>query len=222
MKTVAIMGSGPLNHIPNLQLYQNDIDLWIGADRGSLTLIEHSIHVDCAVGDFDSINRDQRKIIEHNASQFESYPAEKDQTDIEIALWKAFELKPDKIYLFGVTGGRLDHALINIQLLYTIVKQGIEGVIIDKWNQLALTMPGSYTVEKNKYFPHISFVPCTHYVKGLSLDGFYYALEKTDISWGATRCISNKLLSNFGTFSYEEGILLLVKSCDAHSNANLM
>lgn len=124
--------------------------------------------------------------------------------------------------MFGVTGGRLDHAFINIQLLYTIVMKDIKGVVIDQWNQLTLTTPGTYSVEKNNRFPHISFVPYTRYVKGLSLGGFYYSLEKKDISWGSTRCISNKLLSDFGTFSYEEGILLLIKSCDANSNANLM
>lgn len=222
MRTIAIMGNGPSDHIPNLQLYQNEIDLWIGADRGALTLIERSITVDYAVGDFDSINQVQRESIEHCAAHFEAYPAEKNQTDIEIALWKAFALKPDKIYLFGVTGGRLDHAFINIQLLYTIVMKDIKGVVIDQWNQLTLTTPGTYSVEKNNRFPHISFVPYTRYVKGLSLGGFYYSLEKKDISWGSTRCISNKLLSDFGTFSYEEGILLLIKSCDANSNANLM
>src|SRR5699024_6049464 len=130
------------------------------------------------------IDQVQREIIAQNAVRFEAYPREKDQTDIEIALWKAFELQPDKIYLFGVTGGRLDHAFVNIQLLYTIVSKGVEGTIIDRWNQLALTTPGTYTVDRNRYFPHISFVPYTHYVKGLSLDGFYYSLENQNISWG--------------------------------------
>lgn len=219
MRTIAIMGNGPVDMLPDLHLYQNDVDSWIGADRGALTLIERGIVVDYAVGDFDSINQQEKKKIKQTATYIETYPAEKDKTDIEIALLKAFELKPDKIYLFGVTGGRLDHALINIQLLFSIVKEKIRGVIIDQYNHLELTMPGSYKVEENPHYPNISFVPYSQHVKGLTLTGFYYPLENEMISWGSTRCISNKLLSNNGTFLYEEGILLLIKSRDVISDA---
>lgn len=219
MRTVGIMGNGPIDMLPDLQLYKNEIDLWIGADRGALTLIHRQIAVEYAVGDFDSIDQEEKETIQHAVTHFEAYPAEKDQTDIEIAILKAFELKPDKICLFGVTGGRLDHALINIQSLFSIVNKKIQGVIVDQLNQLELTMPGTYNVDKNECYPNISFVPYTQHVKGLTLTGFYYPLVNEIISWGSTRCISNKLLSNNGTFSYEEGILLLIKSRDASSNA---
>src|SRR5690625_5674493 len=148
MLTIAIMGNGPADMLPDLHIYQNDIDLFRSADRGALTLIQRKIAVDYAVGDFDSINQQEKEKIKHTAAYFETYPAEKDKTDIEIALLKAFELKPDKIYLFGVTGGHLDHALINIQLLYSIVNRKIMGIIVDQYNQLELTMPASYTVMK--------------------------------------------------------------------------
>lgn len=46
------------------------------------------------------------------ANVFRMYPSEKDQTDLEIALEQAYELAPKTIYIFGVTGGRLDHELI--------------------------------------------------------------------------------------------------------------
>jgi thiamine pyrophosphokinase len=217
-RIVAIMGNGPLDHLPDLSRYTDEVDVWIGADRGALTLVEHGITVSYAVGDFDSIDADQRRTIEKTAVHFEIYPVEKDQTDMEIALQKAFELQPEKIYLFGVTGGRLDHALINIQLLYTVTAKKIRGIIADKWNRMEMTTPGTHIVEQDEHYPYISFVPLTQHVEHLSLKGFYYPLKEHDISWGSTRCISNKLLSNSGTFSYKEGILLLIKSCDATSN----
>src|SRR5690625_1564074 len=117
MRTIAIMGNGPVDMLPDLHIYQNDIDLWIGADRGALTLIQRKIAVDYAVGDFDSINQQEKEKIKHTAAYFETYPTEKDKTDIEIALLKAFELKPDKVYLFGVTGGRLDDRKRALQLI---------------------------------------------------------------------------------------------------------
>lgn len=218
MVNIGIMGNGPSKVLPDLSLYKQEIDVWIGADRGALLLINNGIKVNYALGDFDSTFSDETERIKKNSTHFIQYPVEKDKTDIEIALLKAFEKQPKKIYLFGVTGGRLDHELINIQLLYSIITKGIQGIIVDKDNELELTFPNRYTIERNEHYPNISFIPYSEHVKGLTLDGFYYPLEKVNISWGSTLCISNKLLRKSGTFSYEEGILLVIKSRDASSH----
>lgn len=217
MCTVAIMGNAPEDLIPDLKKYEDEVDIWIGADRGALILIEKGISVSYAMGDFDSIHEKQREIIAGKTDCFEIHPSEKNETDLELALQKAFELNPEKIYLFGVTGGRLDHGLINLQLLHTIADKSIRGIIIDKSNFLELTHPGTHTITHYEHYPYVSFVPITKHVKNLTLTGFYYPLEGYNLSWGSTRCISNQLQSREGTFSYEEGILLLIKSCDIPS-----
>ena len=219
MVSIGIMGNGPTHLLPDLSLYKDEIDMWIGADRGALRLINKEIEVEYAVGDFDSINESENEVIKNATKHYVQYPIEKDQTDLEISLEKAYELNANKIYLFGVTGGRLDHELVNIQLLYSIVKKDIQGIIVDKYNQLELTTPKRHQVNHNQNYPNISFVPFTEHVKGLTLTGFYYPLVNEQVSWGSTLCISNKLLSNKGTFYYEEGILLLIKSRDIDSNA---
>ena len=56
MVNIAIMGNGPTELLPDLTKYKNEIDVWIGADRGALILIHHGIEVGYAVGDFDSID----------------------------------------------------------------------------------------------------------------------------------------------------------------------
>ncbi|WP_280687201.1 thiamine diphosphokinase [Lentibacillus salicampi] len=211
---VAIIGNGPQELMPDLSGYEAIIDVWIGADRGSLTLVENNITLDYAVGDFDSMRATEKNIVQSQADVFEQHPSEKNQTDLEIALEKAYALNPEKIYLFGVTGGRLDHSLINIQLLYSIMGRGIQGFIVDGQNQLTLSEPGRHKICHDKNYSHISFIPYTRYVTGLTLEGFYYPLAEETISWGSTRCISNKLISDFGTFSYKEGILLVIKSRD--------
>src|SRR5690625_1815319 len=217
MTHIAIVGNGPRDLLPKLDTYKKHIDTWIGADRGALTLIEQGIDVTYAVGDFDSITKLENDQIKKTGKTLLQYPSEKDYTDTEIALLKAFELNPTQIYLFGVTGGRLDHGLINIQLLNTIIKKGIRGMIVDQYNKLELTNPGYYPVEHDPHYPYVSFIPFSEHVKNLTLTGFYYSLESKNISWGSTLCISNKLLSNKGTFYYEEGILLLIKSRDNDS-----
>lgn len=212
--TIGIMGNGPVDLLPNLTPYRQEVDVWIGADRGALTLIDHGIFVDYALGDFDSITRDEQRTIHIYSYEQIPYSNEKDQTDLEIALCKAIELNPRKVYLFGVTGGRMDHALANVYLLAKLTEKQIPGVIIDKYNQVEWTEPGEYEIHFDENYPNISFIPYTPYVKGLTLTNFYYPLTNHTVSFGSTRCISNKLLRNRGTFSYTEGILLLIKSCD--------
>lgn len=214
MKSIGIVANGPETLIPELVNYQGEIDCWIGADRGALTLIQSGIRPNYALGDFDSINKQEEMIIEKNSKYFKKYPVEKDQTDIEIAIEKALEIKADTIYLFGVTGGRLDHGLVNIQMLYRLLIKKCTGIIIDCTNQMQIYEPGSYLVKEDKEFSNVSFIPFTKHVVGLTLDGFYYPLQNYNLNWGSTRCISNKLLLNNGTFSFNAGILLLIKSRD--------
>ena len=86
--------------------------------------------------------------------------------------------------------------------------------LIDKQNILSLKGPGSYKIEKRLDKKYISFVPLTLKVKGLTLDGFKYPLNNRHISIGSTLCISNELISDYGTFSFSEGILLVIRSND--------
>ena len=213
--TIGIVGNGPEEALPDLTFYESTVDLWIGADRGALHIVRSGLKIHDAVGDFDSVTREEMKLIQDKVRNFSKLPSEKDETDLELALYKAFQLQPETILLFGVTAGRKDHELINIQLLYRILEKRITGKIIDRQNQLALTKPGTHTLKKDPDYPYVSFVPFSEVVEGITLKGFCYPLENETITWGSTLCISNELSHESGNFSYRRGILLLIKSRDS-------
>jgi thiamine pyrophosphokinase len=212
MVAVGIVGNGPTYLIPDLSLYRDKIDIWIGADKGALSIIEQKVNLDYAIGDFDSVNHEELEIIKEHTKTFEQYEIEKDFTDLELALQQALTLNPVKIYFFGVTGGRLDHTLINIQLLEKVLENKVTGIMLDRYNQLQLYYPGKYNMNNNIHYPTVSFIPVTKEVRGLTLTGFYYPLTNATIHMGSTLSISNKLISNNGTFSFDEGIVLVVRS----------
>ncbi|KGX93211.1 thiamine pyrophosphokinase [Pontibacillus halophilus JSM 076056 = DSM 19796] len=214
MKHVAIVGGGPRKYVPTLTNFYDEEMYWIGADYGAKMLLEQKIIPDYSVGDFDSVSESEFRIIQEKSKQCKAYEVEKDETDLELALEHALEQNPTTIYFFGVTGGRLDHALINLQLLYPLQQKGIRGVVIDEGNWVELKEPGVHEVTQDDRFPNVSFVPFTSEVKQLTLDGFYYPLVNANVPWGSTLCISNKLHREKGTFSFEEGILLVIKSRD--------
>ncbi|WP_036832316.1 thiamine diphosphokinase [Pontibacillus litoralis] len=214
MTKVAIVGGGPMKHIPNLTEYNEENMIWIGADHGCKVLIQQGIRPNYCVGDFDSVTEEELQLIRDASHSIEEYEAEKDETDLEIALRKALSFHPTVLYFFGVTGGRLDHELVNLQLLHTVEQHKVRGIIVDNGNWVELKVPGTYKIEHDDAFSNLSFIPFTPEIKGLTLSSFYYPLENATVQWGSTLSISNKLISESGTFSFREGIVLLVKSRD--------
>ncbi|ARI77525.1 thiamine diphosphokinase [Halobacillus mangrovi] len=213
-RTVAIIGGGPKTFIPDLTAYDKDGVLWIGADQGAEVLLERELIPDFSIGDFDSVSKASLEKIKEKSAAYEVYPNEKDETDLELAIRKALKWEPQHILLFGVTGGRMDHSLANIQLLYPLMQKNVQAKIIDVQNQVELVSSGVHTIEADEHYPYLSFLPITLEVKKLTLTGFYYPLTEAYLPYGSTLCISNRLIQEAGTFSFESGILLVIRSKD--------
>jgi thiamine pyrophosphokinase len=213
---INIIGAGPVDLLPNLAIYNEEGSIWVGVDRGVYHLLKRGLQPEIAFGDFDSVSIAELSEIENQVKQLKKFKPEKDETDMELALNWAIEQKPAAIRLFGASGGRLDHLLANVQLLIRPVLAGFETRIdlIDRQNIIFVKGPGSYQLEKKRSHPYISFIPVTLNVEELTLKGFKYPLTDCHISIGSTLCISNELLSDCGTFSFSEGILIVVRSMD--------
>ncbi|MCF7618914.1 thiamine diphosphokinase [Bacillus sonorensis] len=214
MMNINIVAGGPEHLIPDLSRYREKDAFWIGVDRGAVTLLDRGIIPDEAFGDFDSITPEQKQAIEEAAPRLHIYQAEKDKTDLDLALSWAVKQEPAFIRMFGISGGRADHFLGNLQLLHQAAESRINAVMIDRQNTISLFPPGSYTVTRDQTKPYISFLPFTETVKNLSLEGFKYSLNKCHIALGSTLCISNELIRSQGAFSFTEGILIMIRSTD--------
>ena len=85
-------------------------DCIIGIDRGLEFCYRNRIVPQYILGDFDSISPE---VINWYRSRKEipirEYKPEKDATDTRMGMELAMELGSDRIFLFGATGGRLDH-----------------------------------------------------------------------------------------------------------------
>ncbi|MFP7296087.1 thiamine diphosphokinase [Neobacillus niacini] len=213
---INILAGGPIELLPNLNEYLGENEVWIGVDRGVYSLIKMNIIPKIAFGDFDSVSDDEYAVIEEHVRYMKKYKPEKNETDMELALNWAIKQNPDFIRVFGASGGRLDHFLANVQLLVKPLLEDnhVEIFLIDHQNILSLKGPGSYKMRKRADKKYVSFVPLTLDVKELTLKGFKYPLEDRHITIGSTLCISNELISDNGTFSFSEGILLVIRSND--------
>ncbi|MGC4375596.1 thiamine diphosphokinase [Fictibacillus sp. Mic-4] len=212
---IYIVAGGPVHRLPDLSQVKQENTVWVGVDRGVWTLLENGITPSCAFGDFDSITRTEKETIEARGITTFVYPDEKNETDLELALNWAFGQTPQEIILLGATGGRLDHELVNVQLLLKGLENGIKMSIVDSQNKIELFAPGDYIIEGDEYFRYISFLAFTNIVEGITLSGFKYPLENATLKKGSTLCISNELVKKNGTYSFSSGILMMIKSRDS-------
>lgn len=209
MKVINIVAGGPGSCLPILSREADET--WIAVDRGVEHLLTYNINPDFIIGDFDSVSPSLKAMIKERTHN--QFPAEKDETDLEIAIVYALKENPDIIKIYGATGGRLDHELVNLQLLLKSIDSPTTIFIIDHKNKITLKRPGSYRLAKSNY-KYISFLSLYESIEGLTLQGFKYPLNNATLSNGSSLCISNELILNSGTYSFSCGILIVVESCD--------
>ena len=217
MKTILICAGGPEEEIIPLAPFVTENSQFIGADRGTLYLLQEGISPDAAVGDFDSVSLLELATIEATGCILERRAPEKDETDTELALQLAYSWNPDRIILTGVTGGRLDHMFSALQLLVRHLeeRQSSNLVIRNRQNELRLLTAGLYEVAHDENLAYLSFFSMNEPVKGLTLVGVKYEVNETDIQLGDTRFTSNEIVSPSCTISIQSGICLMVRSSDS-------
>ncbi|WP_046175095.1 thiamine diphosphokinase [Domibacillus indicus] len=210
---IRIVAGGPEELLPDLKADFKDGEQWIGVDRGALYLLERDITPARAFGDFDSITVEEWSRIAAAVPYHIQFPAEKDETDLEIALNDAIKQQPEAIYLYGVTGGRLDHFFGAVTLL---MKKELECpvFIVDCQNEISIYAPGQTIISRTKKWPYISFFAMSEQVEGLTLSGFKFPLYNYTVQNGSSRCVSNEIIEKKGVFSFRSGILMVIRSCD--------
>jgi thiamine pyrophosphokinase len=217
MNVICIVAAGPDELIPSLKDFTNLSPYWVGVDKGLNILKQNGIEANAAFGDFDSVSVEERIALNKSESNISFYPSEKDETDLQLALEWAIQQNPGKIYIFGATGGRMDHFMGAVQLLIrddVLSSTNTEVIIVDQQNHITAKVAGQHTIKEDTTFQYVSFFPISDEVFGLTLKGFKYPLQDVHISRGSTLCISNELISSHGHFSFKSGILLVVRSRD--------
>lgn len=196
-------------------LSQRSYDYVIAADAGLEVLRPLHISPNAVVGDLDTVDK---KVLEEYQNQpdieFEIHKPEKDETDTELALLTAARQGCEAVDILGALGGRMDHAIGNIQLMYQFFCQGMEVNIYDARNRLYLLGGHNVFHREEVYGKYISFLPMTETVEGLTLRGFKYPLQRRTIGLGTSLCISNELKREEGILELERGVLLCVEAHD--------
>ena len=216
MKRCLIITGGPIDlGFARSYLSGEGFDRVIAVDRGLNAAWALGIVPDVIVGDFDSA--DPAALADFRRREhivWEVHQPEKDDTDTELAIKRAAAMGAGYIVLLGATGGRLDHLLGNIHLLYPCLQRGVEACILDPGNKLYLIDGERRFKRREVWGTYISFLPLTEEVKGITLRGFKYPLTDKDIAIGTSMCISNELAADEAVITLQDGVLIVVESRD--------
>lgn len=210
---VVLTAGGPADELPDLSVYNEATH--IGVDAGVVTLLDLGIQPNEAIGDFDSVTEAEFEGILRRFPELERSPAEKDASDTELALEKAMHYKPDAVIVTGVTGGRLDHYMAALHIVFDYQKRypHVQFTVLNKQNRMRFMEPGKYEVMAQPEYRYVSFYPFAEQVSGFTLEGFKYPVEQETIPFGSTRFISNEL-KGMGTVEFTGGHLIMIESSD--------
>ena len=168
---------------------------------GAYEWAKGKVRIDENLGDYDSLDYIPKP------SPAVVYPSEKNVTDGEIALQRALEMGADEIVFYGGGGGREDHFLGNLHLLYAAHRRGARAEMITNG---ARVFCASGRVELNgnagKTLSIIPFGGSAHIIES---GGLKYPLKDLSLLYGSTRGISNVAEKDEAYIVVAEGTVLV-------------
>lgn len=208
IKKLVIVAGGDLStrFLPHIR----KADLVIAADYGAWWLLNQGITPDYAIGDFDSVNKHQFTKIKQKITQTIVHPAEKDDTDISLALDLALQQNPDSVTIFGATGDRLDHFWAVCQKLSQEKFNQGEWKILTDNQEIFFLVKGKKKVIPNSY-QYISLFSFSPQSK-INLVGFKYGGDELKLINNYPLGISNCLTAIQGKIKVVSGLVLVILS----------
>lgn len=210
-KRIVIAGGGTLSK-KYLGLMKPQ-DYVIGVDRAAYWLIRQGRIPDVAIGDFDSVTKEEFSQIKKSVPSLLQFPKDKDQTDMELAVFHAMEKRPTDVLIFGGTGSRLDHSMATWQLLDVLRAAHIPHVLVNRENRIRLLGISRTILVAGGEYRYVSILPYTKTIT-LTLAGFRYNISKTTLVRGTTRGVSNEIAGRQAEVIIYSGVAWVVESND--------
>jgi thiamine pyrophosphokinase len=163
----------------------------IAADAGMAHAATLGLVPELWVGDFDSVPAHLPPALA--AVPRQTFPAEKDKTDGELAIGTALERGATALVLAGAFGGaRADHAFLHLALALRLAEAGTEVVLTSGAQEgipLLPDNPHKFNYADGTLFSILGFSD----LSGLSVEGAKWPLDKVEIAFGSSLTLSNEV-----------------------------
>ncbi|HLD45398.1 MAG TPA: thiamine diphosphokinase, partial [bacterium] len=207
-KRIIIFANGDLPDPDKTHALLRESDFIIAADGGTRHALALGLTPNIIIGDLDSLNVEQpalslSKGLTFNAEIIQS-PADKNETDLDLAIQHALTLNPEQIIIAAALGGRLDQTLGNIALVSN-VQRSTSNVRLDDGIE-EVFFCHEQTQIKGASGDIVSLIPWQGEVTGIVTTGLKWPLQNEILYPQKTRGISNEMMNDTATIQIKSGL----------------
>ncbi len=186
-----------------------DADLVVAADSGLAHVFALGLTPDIVVGDLDSVMPADLERARDLGARIERYPADKDATDLELALDLVRGLGATTVTVVGAGGGRLDHLVGGLHLLAA-----------PAWSVMRITAlagPARVTVVHDRaeltgtIGSIVTLLAVGGSAAGVTTDGLRWTHADDELDATSTRGVSNEVTRTPFTVQVHTGTLLVIQ-----------
>lgn len=208
MQHIIILANGDLPDIGKARSLIHEDDYVICADGGTRHALALNIKPDLIIGDMDSADKEVLQQYKDDGVAIELFPRDKDETDLELAIRRAIEMRPKQVIIVAALGGRLDQTLANISLLSDPVYSSLDIRLDDGVEDVFLCRDQAKIHGKSGDI--VSLIPWQGAVTEVQTKDLKWTLRKETLFPDKTRGISNEMTGNTASISIGSGVLLIV------------
>jgi thiamine pyrophosphokinase len=176
---------------------------FIAADSGMTHARTLKIFPEIWVGDFDSAGSEL--LLDYAEVPRQTYSADKDATDGEIAVNEAVKRGASEIILLGGFGGQADHATAHLGLALRMMQSGCRCFISSGEEEAYPLTAGTHEFDFAAD-TRFSIVPWSD-VKDFTLSGVKWPLASVQLTLGSSFTLSN-VVQGHATLSFTSGIAM--------------
>lgn len=178
----------------------------VAADSGLDHALVVGMDVDLIIGDLDSVSA--AGLAKSRGIPIEQYPADKDHTDLELALEAACRLDADRIVVVGGHGGRVDHFLGNVAAVASpeLATADVEWICGDSHIFVIRDSAQMHGTKGDV----VSLIPVGGRAAGVTTRGLRWPLVDATLDPFSATGVSNEFSRPFAEISLESGTLLAV------------
>ena len=183
--------------------------LVIAADSGIEHLHALGLVAALLIGDLDSATTESIERARSEGTVIDEHSADKDETDLALALRAARTARVTHATVLGVGGGRTDHLFANALLL---AQDTYDDLIIDaRFGPDLLTVVRARTTLTGAPGDLVTLLAVGGTARGVTTSGLRWQLNSEQLEPGSSRGVSNEMIAAEAVIEIESGVLLAIQ-----------
>jgi thiamine pyrophosphokinase len=206
-----IFANGEFNNPHGVRDLLRPNDLVIAADGGTCHALAVGVSPHVVIGDLDSLPPDVQAQVKSAGARILRFSPRKDETDLELALLHAAQMRATEIIVLAALGGRLDQTIANLLLLTLPELREIDVRIVEGAQTAFLVHAGDDGVLiEGQPGDIVSLIPLKGDALGVTAEGLEWPLHDDTLRFGPARGVSNVLKARQARVRIRQGLLLCV------------